>query len=297
MKNQRLILFIELVRGCNNTTCPSHGVICKFSRSQPMNLNVLSRAVGETGKVLAGEHSFGKVDIWPYGVGDTLDHPRLDEALGIVHAGLGRYGEVSMAIDSLRQIPSNTHWLHNMDKIKISHKAPETYDWEARAREWARLPIEMSHKLITNRITREIWEAWLRLSAEGVITELKAVPWHSIPLGEDDPPLTLRSKMQFDDGLPVVRIEYQGLPLHRAMICHDGSLRRCLVKPTEHTTIQHLLLGSDEFCKICFPITGGEMLKFYNERITVSGSSTCVSNRSDIWSDAALADEPEEGGE
>lgn len=315
MEPKRLIVFLELVRGCNNSECPSWNVVCKQSDQQYMTSNMLSKISMNIKKTLSTNNPFEIVDFWAYGNGDTLDHPNLVEMLKLLKTELGDYGRISMAIDSRRKMPGHyckgkivdhnspsrwllkcdtcgalfegvtsasrgswvedNEWWKYLDKIKIIHKLPETFDWVSRAKEWSNIPIKMSHKLITNHLSNDMWKAW---KTESFITELKAVPWHNIELGTDNPIFTQRESFTYDKDVPVNYGEYPGLPVRRSLIGYDGSLRRCLVSPTKYKKIKDLFLDGDDVCPKCWPLTGSELAKFYDDRLTITPSANCVSD-------------------
>lgn len=269
----RLIIFLELVRGCNNKECPSWGSVCKYDGQHYMELKTISQIAEQLKEVLKDD-PFEVVDLWTYGCGDSLDHPEIDKVLKRVRQDLGDSCKISMAIDSRRDILKGTWWT-NLSKIKIIHKIPESFDWLSSAKKWSSLPIPMSHKLITNHITNDMWHIW---KTSGFIEEMKAVPWHDIALGTDSPVFTKRSKMRFDPELPVVAEAYPGKPVRRMMISYDGSLRRCLISPTSYQTIKKLAFGKEDVCQTCFPLTGGELVKFHDDYISVTPSANCVSD-------------------
>lgn len=273
-KNNRLIVFLELVRGCNNSDCPSWGDVCKYDGLRFMTKETLQKSIEEIRSTLEGEHPFQRVDLWAYGCGDSLEHPDMVVMLDMIKGGLGKYGVLSMAIDSRREVPSGD-WYTHLDKIKIIHKQPEAFDWKYAASKWSMLPIPMSHKLITNHITEEMWWWWKNC---GIAKELKAVPWHNVKLGTDNPEFIQRAKFTFDESVPVVAEAYPGLPVRRVMISWDGSLRRCLVSPTKHESIKSLILGKDDICETCFPLTGAELAKFCEDHVVVTPSASCVSD-------------------
>jgi hypothetical protein len=270
----RLIVFMELVRGCNNVDCPSWGVVCKYGTQKSMTMDTLKKVNSGIAEALDQPHPFEVVDLWTYGCGDSLDHPELPEMLKAVREDLGHLGKISMAIDSRRDMVEGNWWKY-LDKVKIIHKLPDTFDWVSRAKYWSKLPIKMSHKLITNKLTNEMWDIWKN---SGFITELKAVPWHDIELGTERPTLTKRNNIVCETGFPSAPGPYPGRPVRRAMINWDGSLRRCLVNGTQHISIKDLFLGDDEVCKECFPLTGGGLAKFYENQVTLTPSATCVSD-------------------
>jgi hypothetical protein len=312
----RLIIFMELVRGCQNVDCPSWGVVCKYEEQTFVTSETLNASCQKIKEVLAHTNPFEVIDIWAYGCGDSLDHPHLCEMLSIMKSQLGDLGKMSMAIDSRREVPghfckgaivdedlsrnrwlirchtcdqvfegvssnsqgawvADSMWYSYLDKIKIIHKKPEEFDWLARAKTWSALPITMSHKLITNRITGDMWDAWKH---EPFLKELKAVPWHDIELGTSAPIFTKREKILCDTDVPSKEGPYPGRPVRRIMVNWDGSLRRCLVSPTQYSNLHDLILGEDRVCQTCFPLTGGGLAKFYEDHVLLTPSASCVSD-------------------
>jgi hypothetical protein len=273
-------MFLELTRGCDNRACPSWGTVCDYPEVHFMKSEVLDRATTELHEVLDGEHPFEVVDVWAYGCGDSLDHPALGDMLHRIHDRLGDKGKLSLATDSRRSIPGGDWW-RALDKIKVIHKQPDDYDWADAARRWSEaLPgLPMSHKLIVSKITCKHWDTWRsQVVAGGPITELKAVPWHDIPLGTDSPRFKPRVQITVEEGVPWRAEPYPGRPVRRVMIAWDGSLRRCLVCPTRHETVRDLVLGEDTICNTCFPLTGGNLVKFHDDYVSVTPSASCVSD-------------------
>jgi hypothetical protein len=271
--DRRLILFLELVRGCNNVECPSWGSVCQYDGQQYMSLETLGRVSKEVKEAIE-DFPFKTVDIWTYGCGDSLDHPEVDKMLNVVRKEFDSVGKISMAIDSHRDVLPGKWWKY-LDKVKIIHKQAETFDWVTEARKWSTLPRQMSHKLITNKITKSMWKSW---KEEDFITELKAVPWHDIQLATDSPVFTQRANISFEEGVPFKEGPYPGFPVRRAMINWDGTIRRCLVSPTEYTSIHELITGPDKVCYTCFPLTGGGLAKFYDDCVVSTPSANCVSD-------------------
>jgi hypothetical protein len=272
---QRLILFLELVRGCNNKECPSWGTVCKYGPERFMEEDVLHYFANEFHGVIEKYNPFQVIDIWCYGCGDSLDHPNLSKMLSLAREYFGKYGKLSMAIDSRRDIPPG-RWYTPMDTLKLIHKMPESYDWLSRAKYWDSLEINKSHKVLTNHISKHLWDTWLNNKAW--MKEFKAVGWHDIELGSDNPILTQRQPITCDEGLPAIRENYYGRRVRRVMFNWDGSLTRCLVHPTKHKTVHDLILGGDDICNTCFPLTGGELVKFYDDHFTITPSVNCVSD-------------------
>jgi hypothetical protein len=275
MQPTRLIMFLELVRGCNNTECPSYGTVCKYGEQKYITENTINDIGKEFRTCLNKENPFEVIDIWAYGCGDSLDHPDLETMLKTVRNNFGDVGKISMAIDSRRTVPKQNNWVKYMDKIKIIHKIPESFDWIDRAKMWSQLPIQMSHKLITNHISTSLWNQYKN---NPFITELKIVPWHDIELGTNNPTFTQRKSFTYDDSVPVILGEYTGRPVRRIMTCYDGSLRRCLVSPTNHQSLNDLILGADNVCRECFPLTGGQLAKFYDDHVKITNAVNCVSD-------------------
>jgi len=120
-----------------------------------------------------------------------------------------------------------------------------------------------------------MWKTW---KEEDFITELKAVPWHDIQLGTDNPVFTKRGSIDFELGVPHKDGPYPGFPVRRAMISWDGSTRRCLIAPSEHDSIYNLITGPDIVCQTCFPLTGGGLAKFYDDCVITTPSANCVSD-------------------
>jgi len=271
----RLIMFLELVKGCKNAECPSFGTVCKQTEQRYMSLSTLLDIAKEVKSALKEkEPKFEVVDLWTYGNGDTFDHPAFQEMLQVVRLLFPDF-KLSMAIDSRRDCPEGDWWQY-LDKVKMIHKLPETFDWLERARYWAhRVPIDMSHKLITNHLSSSMWKTWKKVVW---VKELKAVPWHNIELGTDKPVFTQRETFTCDSDIPVENGPYPGRPVRRALIRHNGKPRRCLVSPTSHKTITKLLLGGDDVCPECWPLTGSELAKFYEDKIVITPSSNCVSD-------------------
>lgn len=276
MEQTRLIVFLELVDGCKNKKCPSWGSVCTPRSQNFMSEETLNRVISEMKQVFDAKHPFEVIDLWTYGNGDSLDHPELEKMLWIIKKELGHYAKISMAIDSSRKNIA-CHWWRFMDKVKIIHKQPAS-DWIGRAYYWRGeidKHIPMSHKLITNHISKEMWDTWKR---DSCLKELKAVPWHNIKLGTDNPIFTQRESFTFEPGVPVERGPYPGRPVRRSLIKWDGGLRRCLVSPTQKTTIKDLFLTKDDVCPTCWPLTGSELVKFYEDKIVVTSSANCVSD-------------------
>jgi len=276
VKPTRLIVFLEVVNGCNNKECPSWGTVCPPREQKFMTPKVIWDLKAKMSKVFKKSNPFEIIDIWAYGNGDTLDHPNLTEMLQLIKSELGVFGKISTAIDSRRDIPKIHKWYISLDKIKIIHKLPETFNWIERAKYWATIPVKMSHKLITNKLTSQMWQIWG--NGNGFITELKAVPFHNIVLGTDNPQFTQRDRFTWEKGLPAEYGPYPGRPVRRVLITWDGKYRRCLVSPTKHKTLEDLFLGGDEICYECFPLTGSELAKFYPDKVVITPSANCVSD-------------------
>lgn len=274
VEDRRLIIFLELVNGCMNSSCPSWNVVCKQTKQSYMSKETLIQSCKQIKDVLKNNDLFKIVDLWTYGNGDSLDHPEFYEMIKIIRDEIGEYGKISTAIDSRREIlPGN--WYKLFDKIKIIHKLPHTFDWISRAKLWSEVPVSMSHKLITNRITKEMWNIW---KSGCYITELKAVPWHNIVLGTDSPVFLQREKFTWEDDIPIEYGPYPGIPVRRSLVTWNGKLRRCLVSPTKYQNIKDLFLECDDICQECFPLTGSELCKFYSDKIVITPSANCVSD-------------------
>lgn len=272
----RLIIFLELVKGCKNTECPSFGTVCKQTEQRYMSMDTLLDIAKEVKSALKRkEPKFEVVDLWTYGNGDTFDHPSFQKMLETTRTLFPDF-KLSMAIDSRRDCPKSDWWGY-LDKVKMIHKLPETFDWLDRALYWAtRVPINMSHKLITNHLSADMWKTWINNASW--LRELKAVPWHNIELGIENPVFTKREKFTVDTLVPFEYGPYPGRPVRRALIQHNGEPRRCLVSPTKHETITELLLGGDDICPECWPLTGSELAKFYEDKLVITPSSNCVSD-------------------
>jgi hypothetical protein len=194
---------------------------------------------------------------------------------------MGHLGKISLATDSHRAVPAGDWWTY-LDKVKVIHKQPESFDWETEAIRWAHTcGAPMSHKLIPKEggISKAMWDVWQRhLAQGGPITELKAVPWHDVHLGTETPKFTRRRQLIIGEGVPWREEAYPGRPVRRVMVTWDGSLRRCLVAPTQAPTLRDLVLGEDTLCHTCFPLTGGNLAKFYPDRVALTPSAACVSD-------------------
>lgn len=277
-KTTRLIIFLELVEGCNNTLCPSWERVCSETNKggqKFMSEGMLQKIINEINSTLSKKHDFEVVDLWLYGNGDTLDHPKLEEMFSYIKEKLQHPVKISMAIDSRRNI-LHGGWYKYFDKIKMIHKLPKTFNWVERAKLWAEaLPIKMSHKLITNNLTVDMWEAW---KGEDFIKELKAVPFHNIILGTKNPIFTQREKFTVGESVPFEYGNYPGRVVRRSLIKWNGKLRRCLVSPTKYETIEELFLNPDDICPTCWPLTGSELAKFYEDKIIITPSANCVSD-------------------
>ena len=73
--NMRLIVFVELVRGCDNVKCPSWGKVCDYDGKYFMSKQTLLSAISQINQT--ANLGFKKIDLWAYGCGDSLDHPAL----------------------------------------------------------------------------------------------------------------------------------------------------------------------------------------------------------------------------
>ena len=273
---KRIILFLELVRGCRNKQCPSWGVVCPEVEQEVMTDETLAKVLPEIQRALRSS-VFDRVDIWPYGCGDSLDHPRLADMLYEIRHALASLGRISMAIDSRREL-KHGEWHTHLDKVKIIHKNQEEFDWFGRAKAWSQIlpEIEMSHKFVTNEISKATWNKWL--DNQEFLQELKAVSFHNVVIGSDNPILNLRDTIKIASEVPVIVGPYPGMPVCRTMIRWDGSPRRCLIAPTSHKTIYDLITGEDDICKTCFPLTGTGLARFQSDQIYITPSATCVSD-------------------
>lgn len=271
------IIFIELVHGCNQSKCPSWGTVCKYTDGMHfMSDHTLERVLDEIESCKDILNQFQKVDLWPYGNGDPVQHPQLSRMLKTIHERLPY--QISLSVDSNSFIPCGEFIKHT--RMKIMHKFPQN-GWLQTAERWNReYGGQVQHGVITNNISYNLWQEIMQSGGQGI---KKGRTFLTIPFGGNQLPNELptyrRVSFEIDKRIPVERNLYSGSLAKRTMFKWDGSLRRCLVAGTTARTFRELLSGDVSLCAKCFADTGGELANFHKDKIIVEEFACCVSDR------------------
>lgn len=274
--NMRLIVFVELVRGCDNTKCPSYGHVCDYDGKYFMSEETLLNAIAQINQTMS--LGFKKIDLWAYGCGDSLDHPDLGWMLRLIQKNLDDRIKVSMSIDSQRSFKDGLWWSF-LDHIKIVHKNPPD-NWDVRAYEimsHSGYDIPIEHKLITRKVTRGIVHSAWRVLRFDNVPKVTASTLHDVPLGKERVDQIKRVPFKIDPSVMYSKAPYSGLMAKRAMFAYDGSLRTCLIETSTHGSLMSHLLA-DDACADCFKKMGSQLIQFGNESVHLMDLCNCVSD-------------------
>ena len=271
-QSENLVAMVELVRGCENTGCPSYGRNCQEDAIEFMSLDTLNGLA----KILLGvtEH-FEDVQIYPYGRGDTLLHPNLTAMLIRCREWFPD-ASISLSIDSMREIPEDDLWLVPLNGISISHKLPEIpgSNWISRAYNWSNAYslTEVKHRLIVKHITKALIEEIA--SIEKDFTSITIAPFHEVPFGDPEPEYLQREQLFIEYGVQYSSVE-KNVKFERVMFDVNGDLRTCILAPAYSQNIVEHLTG-DKPCNICK--MGSNDATFKDGKLTISAMPIgCVS--------------------
>ncbi len=274
----RVMIFIELVKGCTNEKCESFGTLCSIDKTEPqfMSEDTLNVIIDD---ILHNSHiALNRVDIWTYGCGDPLLHPQLDKMAKL----LKRLPyKKTIAIDS-NCWRENTGWgdllapvvLFKEDSFKIDELSEITSKWNANFN-------GPRFGFILKRLAQEVLDAIREIqSNHGFI---KARSFHYVPLGSEINYKTItnyqRPPMVIEAGIEVERMPCPDKKAIRIMYRVDGSLRRCLVSTTEKKSLAEFLEGDLSDCDQCFPYMGGEQLLIFKDKVLLMEKARCVSDK------------------
>lgn len=275
------IIFIELVRGCDNFLCPSWGKVCSASsKMHYMSEETLGKILPQILDCQEVLYQYDKVDIWPYGCGDPTKHPEFKKMLAKIRTTLPEEWAMSLSVDSHSRISCGD--FAEYTRMKIMHKLPDKNgEWLERADWWNQeYGNQVQHGFITNTVSYKLWQDIL--SCGGMGTK-KGRTFLTIPFGgtrsPDELPSYKRVNFRISNKIPVVRHLYTGALAKRTMFAWDGSLRQCLVAGTGKRTFRELLEEPVNRCARCFENTGGELINFLDDHVEVEEFACCVSDR------------------
>ena len=280
---ERVMIFIELVRGCENKACPSFKTLCNLgdgARLRFMSESVLEQIIDELLLNRKELKAIGRVDIWAYGCGDSLLHPGLDEAakkLSVLPF------EKTIAIDC-NCWRDNTGWgdvfnpvvLFKEGSFDINEIGPLTKKWN---KHFKNCRFGFILKNLSNKLLSEIRKI------EANHPFIKARSFHHVPLGMNlnykDIWRYERQSIGIDPSIKnVSRIDCTDKRAIRIMFRSDGSLRRCLVSTTEKTNFKEFLMDNELLdCSVCFPHMAGEQMLIFPDKIIIQEKARCVSDK------------------
>lgn len=284
MKNiERVMLFIELVKGCSNTVCPSYNTLCGRKDDQAikfMSPEILTEIVQEIIENKEKLEQIGRVDIWAYGCGDTLLHPDLDEMAEILK--LLPYKK-TVAVDS-NCWRENTGWGNILSPVVLFKEgAFDPATLPAIAQKWVTEFNNPRFGFILKSLTTNIVSAMRSIEPWWGYPFVKARSFHYVPLGEDITPEQItkydRPPITISGDLAIEEIPCNDKKAIRMMFRVDGEKRRCLVSSVCKGGLSEFLDGDLADCDQCFPHMGGEQILVYPNKILRMQKARCVSDK------------------
>jgi hypothetical protein len=279
---ERVMIFIEIVRGCNNKACPSYNVLCSTEDKLPefmseKTLNLITQEILNNKERLS---MVGRVDIWAYGCGDTLLHPALDEISKMLQIIPFKK---TVAIDS-NCWRENTGWGNTLSPVILFKEGsfdPSTLS--DTAQRWTRTFPSPRFGFILKTLTPEIVSAIRNFQSWWNYPFIKIRSFHHVPLGLDIGPEDVSKFCRPDiivmDGLEIEDIPMQDKKAIRVMYRVDGSLRRCLVSAESKGNLSAFLDGDLSDCAKCWPTMAGEQILVFPGKILRIKKARCVSDK------------------
>jgi len=271
----RLIVFIELVHGCENKDCPSFKKgLCKYDGLSIMSMDTLRNVILEIHKAKEELKTFKEVVIWPYGCGDSMQHPQFELCIQALYEAFPQY-PISVSVDShaFKYIPGS--W-NDVCKVKVMHKLPKGDTWLPDALKWNGSYKNISHGFILDEITVKFLESLKKLP----LSQLKkGRSFHIVDFGADNPDRCQKTPIMIDPDVRLTTKIYDGYLAKRTMFSYDGSVRRCLVAGTGYKTFEALVKDDLDFCCRCFAKSAGDLIIFNEDgSIILEEFGCCVSH-------------------
>lgn len=279
---ERVMIFIELVNGCNNTACPSYKTLCSLSDNpiQFMSKETLSSVVADILENEQALRSIGRVDIWAYGCGDTLLHPELNEMCDLLK--LIPFKK-TVAIDSNCWRDDIEYGKTLSPVILFKEGSFDIKSLPDIAKKWSKNFSAPRFGFILKTLTQEMVDGIRSIQPWWNYPFAKIRSFHHTPLGENINYKTIdqyiRPEIKVDEGIKIEKIENTDKKAIRVMYRNDGTLRRCLVSTTEKKTLSEFLEGDLSDCARCWPYMAGEQLLIFPDKILCMDKSRCVSDK------------------
>ena len=279
---ERVMVFIELVKGCDNTVCPSYHTLCGLDETtlrymSPEQLEEIVESIKENKDAL---ENIGRVDIWAYGCGDTLLHPDLDKMATILSKIPYKK---TIAIDS-NCWRDNTGWGDFMQPVVLFKEGSFSQDSiYSIARKWNKEFNAPRFGFILKTLTQDYIEKIRNFQCFWNYPFIKVRSFHHVPLGTEIDYTTIaqysRPPINIGAGLDVQVVPTLDKKGIRCMYRFDGTLRRCLVSTTEKTSLSEFLQGDLQDCEHCWPYMAGEQILIFPDKILKMESARCVSDK------------------
>jgi hypothetical protein len=280
---ERVMIFIELVKGCSNTACPSYKTLCARTDDQAtqfMTKDTLSNIIDDVLSNQEKLESIGRVDIWAYGCGDTLLHPDLDdmaELLSLIPF------KKTVAVDS-NCWRDNSGWGNVLSPVVLFKEGafgPATLI--ETAKKWTQNFSSPRFGFILKTLTPEILTLMRSIEPWWNYPFVKARSFHYVPLGAE---LSLnqlkeavRPDIVIDSNINIENIGCTDKKAIRVMYRVDGTTRRCLVSGLTKGGLSNYLTGDLSDCAECFPHMGGEQILVYPQKVLRMQKARCVSDK------------------
>lgn len=285
MKNllgiDRVMLFLELVKGCTNSKCPSFKTQCSFDGDyglEFMSQETLQKIINE---IMEYEYigNSVRVDIWAYGCGDSLLHPNLDVMAKIIQQ---LPYKKTIAIDS-NCWKQNTGWGNILAPVVLFKEGSFEPDQLSQiSKKWNYAFNGPQFGFILKTLTVEMLRAIRSFQWNRPFVKVRS--FHYVPLGTNMDYHIIgqysRPDIVIDPDIPISRIQCLDKKAIRVMYRYDGSLRRCLISSSPKTSLSEFLDGDLSDCDQCFPHMAGEQLLIFRDKIILIEKARCVSDKS-----------------
>ena len=279
---ERVMIFVELVKGCNNIACPSFHTLCGLDEPglRFMSASQLEKIVQEISDNAQQLEQIGRVDIWAYGCGDTLLHPKLDEMAKIL-AVLPYKKTIAIDSNCWRE---NTGWGNLMQPVILFKDGSFTTDsMQKSVRKWSQEFNAPRFGFILKELDNEMVDTIRSIQTFWNYPFAKIRSFHYVPLGGNIDYHTInqykRPPININGGLNIETIPCPDKKAIRCMYRVDGSMRRCLVSTTTKTNLNEFLWGDLSDCSECWPHMAGEQILIFPDKILRMESARCVSDK------------------
>lgn len=277
---ERVMIFLELVKGCDNQPCPSYKTLCNLDGTGVsfMNEDTLKEITKQINTQKENLESIGRVDIWAYGCGDTLIHPNFDTMVNLLK---DIPFEKTVAVDS-NCWKDNNGWGDIMTPVVLFKEGSfDIKELQPITEKWNKHFKDVRFGFILKTLSPELLDEIRKIQCNYEFVKVRS--FHHVPLGMDlncnDIYRYQRTEIKIDLKIQnVTRIPCEDKKAIRVMYRQDGSLRRCLISTTEKTSLNEFLMGDLSDCAICFPQMAGEQMLIFPDKIIVVEKARCVSD-------------------